>query len=134
MYTATIINTTQHSINILYYKGGIVYPNDIIKLVPNQQFEFAYGSHRGNVTGRGFSSNYFGENDDSVVVIFDNLYKVVHYVNSPLRFASKYYLYSSNRNILNVLSYRFISTATSSKSHKNDHFYDFIEQDYLYAL
>ena len=133
LYTATLVNTTQHSIQILFYKGGVVYPNDTIKLTANQQFEFAHGWDRGNVIGGGFSSNYFGQNNDSIVVVFDELFKVAHYVNTPSQLASKYHLYSSYRNIANYLSYRLISTATSRNSHSNDYFYDFIEQDYLDA-
>lgn len=132
-YTATFLNTTQHSIKILFYKGGVVYTTDTIKLIPNQQFQFANGSLRGNVTVPGFDSKYFGNSNDSIVVVFDNLYKITHYGIAPTVLASKYYLFSSNRNIGNPKSYRFVSTAVSSHSHENDHYYDFTEQDYLDA-
>ena len=133
LYTATFVNTTQHSIKIFFYKGGFVSTQDTISLNANQQFEFANGSYRGKVPGPGFTNNYFGGNNDSAVVIFDNLYKITHYVNLPTQLATKYYSYNSNRNIANVLSYRFVSTSISSHGNKNDHYYDFIEQDYLDA-
>jgi len=133
VYTATLINTTSHSIKILFYKGGAVLPTDTIALVQNQQFEFANGSQRGNLTNPGFSSKYFGNSNDSIVVIFDNLYKITHYGFTPLHLAPKYYLYVSPRNIGNPNSYRFVSTPISSHGNKNDHYYDFKEQDYLDA-
>jgi hypothetical protein len=132
-YTATFINTTTHSIKILFYKNGVVNTNDTIALFPNQQFEFANGSQRGNITVPGFSSKYFGGSNDSNVVIFDNLFRIVHYANTPTNLAFKYYLATSNRNIANPNSYRFVSIPISNNSHKNEHFYEFIEQDYLDA-
>ena len=133
-YTATIINNTTHSIKILFFKSGIVEINDTIKLSQNQQIEIANGTLRGNVTAPGFTSKYFGGNNDSIVVIFDNFYKISHYVNAPLQKAMKHYLYNSPRNILNVLSYRFVTKSSSNNTSQNNHYYEFKEQDYLDAL
>lgn len=132
-YTATFINKTGHQISILFYKGGIVSQTDTIKLSSQQQFQFANGSQRGTINSPGFSSKYFGSGDDSIIVVFDNLYKVSHYGNTPLLKARKYYLFDSLRNILNPKSYRFVSTPNSKNSYQNDHYYEFIEQDYLDA-
>ena len=106
---------------------------DTIKLIPNQPFEFANGSQRGKLTVPGFNSKYSGGPNDSVIVIFDNLYKISHYANTPSSLAPKYYLNTSIRNIVNPKSYRFVSTPISKGGNKNDHYYDFIEQDYLDA-
>jgi hypothetical protein len=132
-YTATFVNSTSHTIKILFYKGGVVLTTDTIKLVQNQQFEFANGSRRGKLTKPGFSSNYFGNSNDSIVVIFDNMYKITHYGFTPLQLAPKHYLFENLRNIGNPNSYRFVSTPISSHGNKNDHYYDFKEQDYLDA-
>ena len=125
---------TTHSIKILFFKNGAVSSNDTVRLGQNQQFEIASGTQRGNITAPGFTSKYFGGNNDSVIVVFDNLYKISHYVNAPIQKATKHYLYSSTRSIPNVLSYRFVSTPNSKNSSQNDHYYDFKEQDYLDAL
>ena len=98
LYTATFINTTTHSINILFYKNGSVAPADTIKLLQGQEFEFAKGSVWGNVSVPGFTSKYFGSSDDSIIVVYDDLYKITHYANTPLQPAPKYYLFSSVRN------------------------------------
>jgi len=132
LYIATLTNTTAHSITILFYNNGIVYPNDTIKLVPNQPFEFANGFDRGRSSEPGFSSRYGGGPNDSTVVIFDNTYKVAHYADAPINLAPKYYLFTSLRNILNPKSYRFELTEEKNGNVKK-HFYDFTEQDYLDA-
>ena len=116
----------------MFYKGGIVYPTDTIKLTYNQPFEIANGFDRGKSSQPGFSSKYAGGPNDSVVVVFDNIYKVSHYANTPITLASKYYLNVSLRNIVNPKSYRFESTEEKN-GNVNKHFYDFVEQDYLDA-
>ena len=131
-YIATLTNTTTHSITILFYKNGVVYPGDTIKLIPNQPFEFANGFDRGRSSEPGFSTKYDGGPNDSNVVIFDNIYKVSHYANTPINLAPKYYLNTSLRNILNPKSYRFELTE-GKNGNVNRHFYDFTEQDYLDA-
>ena len=131
-YIATLTNTTTHSITILFYKNGVVYPGDTIKLIPNQPFEFANGFDRGRSSEPGFSSKYFEGPSDSTAVIFDNIYRIAHYVNTPTQLAPKYYLFTSLRNIGNPKSYRFESTEEKN-GNVNKHFYDFIEQDYLDA-
>ena len=87
----------------------------------------------GNVSVPGFTSKYFGSSDDSIIVVYDDLYKITHYANTPSQLAPKYYLFSSLRNIGNSLSYRFVSTPISRHNNNNAHYYDFTEQDYLDA-
>ena len=101
--------------------------------MPNQPFLFADGIEKGSVSIPGFGSKYFGGPNDSIAIIFDNLYRVAHYANTPTQLASKFYLNISLRNIGNPLSYRFVSTEIGS-GRRNEHFYDFTEEDYLYAL
>lgn len=129
-YEATLVNKTSHSIRIMFFNSGIVNSKDTIRLAANQSFEIANGSERGTVSSPGFTSNY---NGDSIWVIFDNLYRITHYTVTPNQTYSKHYLNTSLRNLTNPKSYRFVSTPISSNSNKNEHFYEFIEQDYLDA-
>lgn len=130
---ATLTNKTLHNIKVLFYKGGIVYPNDTIKLSANESFLFADSYLKGEIILPAFSSKYFGNPSDSIVVIFDNIYKISHYADTPLQKASKYYLNSSLRNIANPNSFIFQSTQQGNNSRLNDHYYEFKEQDYLDA-
>lgn len=133
-YTAYLKNNTaNHSIKILFYKGGIVYPNDTIILVPGQQLEIANGFQRGLSEKPGFSSKYSGGPNDSNVVIFDNSYRVAHYATPPAQLAPKHYLFTSLRNIANPKSYKFETERPSKNSWTKTHHYEFIEEDYLYA-
>lgn len=130
---ATFINKSNHLIKILFYKSGFVYSSDTIKLSLNDSLLFAEGNIKGLRNAPGFISKYAGGPDDSVIVIFDNLYKVSHYANEPIQKAAKYYLNSSLRNVVNPNSYRFVSTDFGNDSRLNEHFYTFSEQDYLDA-
>lgn len=129
-YTATLVNKTSHSIRVLFFNSGVVNQKDTIRLNANQSFEIANGSDRGTISTPGFTSNY---NGDSIWVVFDGLYRITHYTVTPTQLYSKYYLNISNRNLTNPNSYRFVSTPISSNSNLNEHFYEFIEQDYLDA-
>jgi hypothetical protein len=133
VYTATLKNNTTHNIIILPFKSGSVLASDTIKLAPNSQFQIANGSTWGKVTGPGFSSQYFGGPNDSNIVVFDNLYRVSHYANTPIQLSSKYYLATSMRNIANPYSYKFETVSVNKHKQKNTHIYEFTEQDYLYA-
>jgi len=133
IYIATLQNKTTHSITILPYKSGSVLASDTIKLSPGSEVEIAHGSQWGIVEVPGFSSKYFGGPNDSVIVVFDNLYKVSHYANTPGLLSAKYYLNTSTRNIGNPHSYRFESVRVNNHQQKNTHVYEFTEQDYLYS-
>jgi hypothetical protein len=129
IYNATLVNKSNHSIKIMFFNSGIVNPKDTIKLTTNQSFEIANGIERGVITTPFFSSNYYG---DSIWVIFDDTYRISHYSVTPNQSYPKNYPYTSLRNLINRNSYRFVSTPFAD-SYKNEHFYEFIEQDYLDA-
>jgi hypothetical protein len=133
IYTATIVNNTTHNIVILPYKSGIVWGTDTIKLAPNSQFQIADGFFWGKITVPGFESKYLGGPSDSNLVMFDNLYKVSHYADTPTQLSTKYYLATSTRNIANPYSYKFETVSVNKHKQKNTLVYEFTEQDYLYA-
>ena len=132
-YTATLKNSTAHSIVILSYKSGIVLTGDTIKLLSNSEFQIGSGTERGLRTVPGFSSKYAGGPNDSFIVIFDNLYKVSHYANTPSNLASRYLLFNATRNILNPVNYVFETRKVNRHERNNSHVYEFVEQDYLDA-
>lgn len=132
-YTAYLVNPTQHQITLLCYNEGVVKKGDSIRIPPLSDFLFGEGSYRGANPHPQFSSDYFAEHD-SLVVIFDQKYKISHYANMPIYPASKYYLNSSLRNLFNISSYEFYTKERKrSKSVDNTHVYKFTEQDYLDA-
>ena len=132
-YIATLVNKSNHSVKILFYKQGIVQPTDTIKLNFNDRKIIADGFMRGLNTGSGFISSYFGSADDSIVVVFDNIYKITHYANLPVNRNPKYYLFTSLRNLGSSNSYIFTSVKVSKNRLYNTHTYEFTEQDYLEA-
>src|SRR5688572_8753577 len=102
-YEAHIINGTLHSVEIHFYKMGIVLSTDTIRLAPNQSIQIAEGWRRGIGDGKTFSSEYGGGPNDSNIVFFDNAYFVTHYANQPSATSKTYLPFSSLRNIANPL-------------------------------
>ena len=132
-YFTLLKNPTSHKIIIKSYSSGTVDNNHIISLMPNSEFQIANGFDRGIIGNAGFNSPYF-ENKDSVRVTFDNLYTITHYFKLPVNFETKYYLYGSNRNLGNYLSYNYSFNDISNYKRDNRYNYIFLEQDYLDAL
>lgn len=134
LYKAYLKNTTSHKIVIRPYFSGVVLPDKVITLLANNNntFEIANGFVRG-IVKYGFSSGYFGGSNDSVIVVFDDIYSITHYFNTPASLNPKYYLATSHRNIGNPESYKIVSTDLSKYQRENVHTYEFTEQDYLDA-
>ena len=131
-YVAYLFNKTNHVIEIRPFYSGVASSN-VIVLGANETKEIASGNDRGiNSSSAGFTSKYFA-GSDSCVVVFDNTYKITHYLNTPASLNLKYYLYTSTRNILNLKSYLTETTDISKHSRENIFKYEFIEQDYLDA-
>jgi len=130
---AWLYNNSSHSILILPYKSGIVLASDTIRLSENDSLQYGLSSDWGDITGPGFYSEYSGGPDDSIIVIYDDIYKISHYANTPVNLAIKYYLFDSKRNIMNPLSYEFSRIENKNESYTNMHKYRFTEQDYLDA-
>jgi|CXWL01.1.fsa_nt_gi hypothetical protein len=132
IYYAYIKNKTTHQIQIKPYSSGGIVTANIISLSPDQEIKISDdGFVRGIALNSGFGSKYFA-GVDSLVVVFDNLYSITHYSNTPVSLAPKYYFFSSNRNIGNKYSYVLIGEDSKHKR-INSYYYDFTEQDYLDA-
>ena len=131
-YLANLKNNSTHNIVIRPFANGQVVTNNIITLAQMTNIQIANGSDRGLNGNSGFSSKYF-ENVDSMRVTFDNMYTITHYGKTPVSFNNKYYLYTSTRNILNYLSYKFDSKILAKTQWENTYNLEFIEQDYLDA-
>ncbi|MEO7524510.1 MAG: hypothetical protein ABIT58_10470 [Ferruginibacter sp.] len=130
IYLAYLKNTTNHLIKIQPYTSGYIVTENIINLSPGEKLEIANGNARGLQNNAGFSSKYFST-ADSIVVTYDDLYSISHYIITPSSLNSKYYLYPSNRNLAQKQSYTYMSENLSSHSRRNTYNYEFIEQDFL---
>ena len=124
-------NSTTHNIRVVGYTKGIIQPNDVVDLGPGVVVRVAVGQMRGIFDYIFFFDEFSGV--DSVIVTFDQQYKVVHYVNTPAFPVQKSYTYSSPRNILNAASYSFKSTDLEHGI-STEWRYEFTEADYQFAL
>ena len=123
-------NSTSHHIVVTGYRnGGIM--QDKIDLNPGENFQVGFGTQRGE-DYEGFGFEYFND-ADSLIVTYDNTYKVVHYFINPSTQSLKSYLITSNRNLGSYLSYK--KESTQEKRVTNTVYtYEFTESDYQFAL
>lgn len=133
-FKASLENASTVPIVIMPYKDGKVLSSDTIKLLSGESFQIAHGSHRGKIKTPFFITNVLaiGEND-SIVVCFDNQFYVSHYVLSPDSLFNKFYLFESDRNIINTKNYNFIIEKERRLSVYTNHIYTFTEEDYNFA-
>lgn len=131
---AEMYNSTDHTIKLLTYRGGICGPKDTTTLNPKITTQIGASAERGDIKGPGFNSFIFGGPDDSLIVIFDDSYRVSHYCNTPSNLSGNYYLFTSLRNILHPNSYEFKRVRGKKRVYHNMHKYIFSEDDYLNAI
>jgi hypothetical protein len=131
-YQAYIKNNTAHQVKLMPYFAGVAPSSKIIVLTPGDSVQVAQGTDRGKANHAGFNSVYFS-GSDSIIVVFDNVHPISHYLNTPLTFSSKYYLYSSPRNIENYLNWSYSFQDVSKSRREAFYLYRFVEQDYLDA-
>ncbi|MEO6833906.1 MAG: hypothetical protein ABI169_16985 [Chitinophagaceae bacterium] len=133
-YRAYLKNATSHSILVLPHKNGRVLPTDTIRLVPEQEIVIAEGSERGIKNHGGFHSKYLSiGSDDSVIVVFDAILSVSHYVNLPTATSAKYLKFESLRNILNGSSYDYTYKDINKHLREATYRYTFVDSDYQFA-
>ena len=130
-YQAFWKNATSHNIKIVGYTRGVIQPSHIVELDSGEEFRVAYGQMRG-IVDYGFEFDEFST-VDSLVVTFDQQYKVVHYLHTPASPAPKSYLFTSLRNLLHAKSYSYKSTEIEHGI-STEWRYEFTEADYQFAL
>ncbi len=130
-FYAYLKNTTTHKIEVKPYFSGIISSDKVVTLLAGESKQIGLGTDRGIVGNVGFNSQFSGS--DSLIVIFDNLYSITHYANTPNSFASKFYLATSLRSLRNKNSYSYSYRDLSKYQRENEYLYTFVEQDYLDA-
>lgn len=131
-HNAYLINNSFQKITVLCYKNGVVLPEDTIRINHGDSFLFGYGNDFGDIREPGFSSEYGGGIDDHRDVLYNDEYKVSHYLNKVIDSSGKYYLITHDRNINNPNNYEFEMIRTK-KERINNHYYTFTEADYEFA-
>lgn len=130
-YKAFVKNGSNQTIRVFIFAGGRSTAVDSILLNTNAEFLLGQGFDRGITNRSGFSSKYSGE--DSIVVVFNNNLRVAHYFTTPAAKSPRFYLYTSNRNMLQLDSYRYEYEDISKHQRKATYTYEFTEDDYRFA-
>lgn len=131
-FELTAVNSTGHTIELLPFYGGTTRERDRIQILPHSDQSLGKGWGWGiQSIGSGFESRIAG--CDSLIVLFDNQFKVTHYGATPINLARRYYLFIDDRNIGYPIHYQG-EIVRETKTSRNIHYsYTFTEQDYLYA-
>lgn len=132
-FEAYLINNTTLIVEILPYKSGFVKAIDTIRIYPGDTIQIGDGYEYDDIKYPHFFSEALAiEKNDSIEVIFNDTYSVLHYVDtSEISVANKYYLFEDERNIINRNNYKFIMIRDGETT--NLHFYTFTESDYEFA-
>lgn len=134
-YKATLHNNSGVRVLILPYKGGAVSSTDTIRLDNGTNIEIASGSDWGEIKVPFFYSEYLAvDRNDSIKIIFNDTFSVIHFVDTPSNLPYKYHLFNSNRNIINYpISYKFVQKKNKKGNYINHHDYYFTAEDYNFA-
>jgi hypothetical protein len=114
------------------YFNGVIQSSLNKTLNFQNEFIIANGFYRGIVGHVGFSSALL-LNADSIIVVFDDIYRITHYVLTPIQKSNKFYLYTDKRNLFNYISYQYSYTDLKKYKRSSLYNYEFTEQDYLDA-
>ena len=133
-YNAELINQSGANIKILPYREGNVGISDTLYLSNGEKLQIANGWHKGSIKVPFFESEKISIGyNDSLVVVYENIYSVPHFWGDPEIIPMKCHLRASSRNVTNRDNYIFFSKGSKRKGYKNNHYYTFTEADYEYA-
>jgi hypothetical protein len=125
---STFYNSTSHQIKVLGYYNGNTLQESSFDLNPNEMKSFLILNNRG--IGNGLSFGEYYQPLDSIVVIFDSVYNISHYKPNLTGTNSKFYPFTSDRNIFNGTNYTRTITKDRKYRREWDFKYTFVEQDY----
>ncbi len=128
-----LINQSGHKVSISPYWQGKVKETSITTLQIGEIKMVSEYSERGILGGGGVNANYATE-ADSILVLFDDSVKVMHFFDTVSNSSSKYLLISSDRNLANLYSYDMVIEDKSDKERLIKYTFIITEEDYLYAL
>ncbi len=125
-------NLTTHSVLITPYKAGAIDSTKLFSLSPGQNKSIGSDEGMGKTIGPVYFGDYF-RNLDSIVVLWDNTYRVTHMISDSFVSTGKYISILNERNIAKLSKYK------SAKVKETKHFvewtatYSFTEADYEFA-
>lgn len=126
-----LYNSTNHKIYLSAFKNGSINNGIYLILKPSEIVKIADNNEKGLKNGGGFTALW--STTDSIQIVFDSNLVTSHYIITPFSCTERYYLYSSERNLYNYHSYKYMTEDLSENSRKNTYTYTFTEDDYLYA-
>ncbi|WP_154657180.1 hypothetical protein [Hugenholtzia roseola] len=136
---AIVENESSVPIKIYFFDGGRT--SDSILISPSQTFTYAENAILGgklevedvSIRPDFYNNRYFVR--DSVVVVFDGLYRVTHYWDTipPAEKPAKFFYYQDNRNFTNHDNFELEVKEKSRQTVDYIFTYTFTEEDYRFA-
>lgn len=131
-FKATLKNDSGSKILLTPYLKSSPALDKEVYIVVSESLEIANGSDRGKVDQAGFDSQYL-TGMDSLVVIFNDSFRITHYRINPETPSGNHYLNEDLRNLFNYLNYEYSIDDRSRGKRVAYYNYVFTEQDYLDA-
>ncbi|MGE5316452.1 MAG: hypothetical protein ACM3ME_00545 [Chloroflexota bacterium] len=128
-----IKNTSSHKVKILPYQNGTVKQSAVINLKTGEEKTVSSNVER-DILGTG---SYFPEyvlGTDSVIVLFDDSLKTIHFNDSVSISPSSFHWSNSPRSLWNIDKFDISVRDLSKKERIYTARYTFTEDDYLYAV
>jgi hypothetical protein len=125
------VNSTNHSIKLLPYNGGLLLAGDVKTIPPLSTTEAYSASVRGKTIDPCFGTLL--QPYDSVLVTYDDAVKIPHIKFNLSYTGTHRVLFTSNRSISNPGNYIREITNETKFSIEGRFTYTFTEQDYLEA-
>lgn len=121
---SVLVNSSNHTISIFSYRNGVIQSDEII-LNANSSKEIGQASGRSK--GIIWSTPFFVS--DSLLVIFDNTKKVIHYGREGTN--KNAILQASPRSLFNENNYQKKTVMEDKCYLQTELIYTFVEQDYI---
>src|SRR5690606_25669046 len=127
-----ICNSTKYEIKLLPYQYGIIDSSKIKNIQTESCNEIEYLTQRGKAKIPIYFFDYF-RNVDSIIVIWNNQYEVVHMINDSFISGNKYIAFLDEKNLGNGKAYQKIKLKETKHTIVWDVVYTFTEEDYNFA-
>ena len=126
-----IKNSTSHTIKLLPYNTSVLDNSNVKVISANSTLEVYSANVRGKTIDPCFGTLL--QPYDSVLVVYDDTYKIPHIKFNLTYVGSKKVLFNSNRSISNASNWTKTITNETKYSIEGNFNYTFIEQDYIDA-
>ena len=128
-----VVNNSRHHVKLIPYTDSIIKETSVINLNAGEEHLESEIVERAILGAGGMYTNYAADTD-SIIVIFDDSLKTIHFMDTVGVSISSFYTRQSLRSLYNSDSYMTEIKDLSKKERIIKYTYTFTEEDYNYAV